>query len=115
MGVTTEPPIQIDGSGNVYVQTSDGLDYVGWWNESLRQLSLEDGDVYQVSAGATVESFIAGLLFVDDEEATERGQAMERLELVDLGYFEPERPDGVVEADPFEDDGPEPIRDGDRW
>jgi hypothetical protein len=106
--------IQVDGSGNVYAKTTEGLEYVGWWNESLRQLSLEDGDVYQVSHAATVESFAAGLL-LEDEDGDERASLMDRDELIDRGYFDPELPEGVVEPDLFEDDGPEPIRDGDRW
>ena len=106
--------IQVDGSGNVYAKTTAGLEYVGWWNESLRQLSLEDGDVYQVSPGATVESFVAGLV-IEDEDGDERSALMDRDELIDKGYFDHELPEGVVEPDLFEDDGPEPIRDGDRW
>jgi hypothetical protein len=112
MGVKTEPRIQIDGSGNVYLQITEGLDYVGWWNESLRQLTLEDGDVYQVAAGATVESFIAELLF---EDGAGQEAEQERVALFELGYFDSEQPESVVEPDLFEDDGPEPIRDGDRW
>jgi hypothetical protein len=53
--------------------------------------------------------------FLSDVEVAEREQAMDRVERFDLGYFDPEQPGSVVEADPFEDDGPEPIREGDRW
>jgi hypothetical protein len=48
-----------------------------------------------------------------DHEIAEREAETERIELADAGFYDSE-PE-IVEHNEWEDEGPEPIREGDRW
>ena len=85
MATMTEQ-IKIDGSGNAYVQTSDGVEFVGSWNPSLRQFTFENGDVWDVEPTTSIEAFLAS--FPTTEEAAERESLQERDELADLGLYD---------------------------
>jgi hypothetical protein len=50
---------------------------------------------------------------LSDEEVAERQFEMERIELADAGFYDPDLE--VVEHNEWEPEGPEPIRPGDVW
>jgi hypothetical protein len=83
---TMTEQIKIDGSGNAYLSTGDGLEFLGWWNPSLRQFTFENGDVWDVDPTATIENFLAS--FPSDEETAEFESLQEREELADLGLYD---------------------------
>jgi hypothetical protein len=83
---TMTEQIKVDGSGNAYLSTVDGLEFIGWWNPSLRQFTFEDGDVWNVDPTTSIESFLAS--FPTAEEAAEAESLIERDELADLGLYE---------------------------
>jgi hypothetical protein len=82
---TMTEQIKIDGSGNAYVQTSDGVEFIGYWNPSLRQFTFENGDVWDVDAATSIEGFLAS--FPTDVEAAEQEALQERDEAADLGMY----------------------------
>jgi hypothetical protein len=75
--------IQIDGSGNAYLITREGPDYIGWWNPSLRQFTFDDCDVWDVDPTTSIEAFLAS--FPSDEEVAEFESLQERGEKIDQG------------------------------
>ena len=77
--------IQIDGSGNAYLITPEGPDYIGSWNPSLRQFTFDDGDVWDVDPTTDIEIFLAS--FPTADEAAEAESLMDRGELIDLGLW----------------------------
>jgi hypothetical protein len=83
---TMTDQIKIDGSGNAYVQTGDGVEFIGSWNPSLRQFTFENGDVWDVEPTTSIEEFLAS--FPTAEEAAARESLQERDELADLGSFD---------------------------
>jgi len=83
---TMTDQIKIDGSGNAYVQTGDGVEFIGSWNPSLRQFTFENGDVWDVDPTTSIESFLAS--FPTSEETAEFESLQEREELADLGLYE---------------------------
>jgi hypothetical protein len=48
-----------------------------------------------------------------DEEISEREAELERVELADAGFYDPEP--AAVEHNEWEAEGPEPVRPGDVW
>jgi hypothetical protein len=83
---TMTEQIKIDGSGNAYVQTGDGVEFLGSWDPSLRQFTFENGDVWDVDPTATIENFLAS--FPSKAEAADRESLQDRDELADLGLYD---------------------------
>ena len=76
--------VQIDGSGNAYLITPEGPDYIGSWNPSLRQFTFDDGDVWDVDPTTDIETFLVS--FPTADEATDAESLMDHGELIDLAF-----------------------------